>query len=126
MKKIVIGDTVASILVEALQNLRSDLRLEQILLLEKISNGSMSMTDISKKMHNSSKKGHCSTAAATGMVDRWEKKGLVIRVEDPKDRRKVMIQVSKEGEKFFEDLRNQIIEISEELLAQATPAPVAA
>lgn len=61
----------------------------------------LSMTDISKKM------GH-STAAATGLVDKLEKLGYVQRLHASDDRRKVLVRITRKGENFVENLRQEI------------------
>lgn len=59
------------------------------------------MTDVSKKM------GH-STAAATGLVDRLEKLGYVIRVRKDGDRRKVYVELTQKGHELVEEIRSKL------------------
>ena len=44
------------------------------------------------------------TGAVTGLIDRLEKKGYVERVEDPKDRRKVVVRIVPENIRPIQDL----------------------
>ena len=50
-----------------------------------------------------------SSPTITSLIDRMEKKGIVKR-EDCKDRRKIEIQLTPEGKKFYEKTREQIRE----------------
>ena len=70
----------------------------------------LTMTDISKKM------GH-STAAATGLVDRLEKRGYVQRLHAADDRRKVMVQITRKGIEMVTRLRNSIADSITEIMA---------
>lgn len=58
-----------------------------------------------------------STAAATGLLDTLEKKGLAMRVRDLEDRRAVNVIITHRGRELVESLRPQ---------APATPAQAAA
>lgn len=62
----------------------------------------LTMTDIAKKM------GH-STAAATGLVDRLEKLGYVVRLHASDDRRKVMVQITEKGGELVNRMREDIV-----------------
>ena len=70
----------------------------------------LTMTDISKKM------GH-STAAATGLVDRLEKLGYVQRLHASDDRRKVMVQITRQGIDLVVKMREDIVENLVEVMA---------
>ncbi len=61
----------------------------------------LTMGDIAKKM------GH-STAAATGLVDRLEKKNLVERIHPTEDRRKIMVRITAKGIDFVAKKRSEI------------------
>ncbi len=61
----------------------------------------LTMSDIAKKM------GH-STAAATGLVDRLEKHGLVDRVHAAEDRRRILVQITRKGTQLVAKMRKQI------------------
>ena len=59
------------------------------------------MTDIARKM------GH-STAAATGLVDRLEKLGLMERTHAVDDRRKVLVRITSRGIELVSRLRDEL------------------
>lgn len=61
----------------------------------------LTMTDIARKM------GH-STAAATGLVDRLEKLGLMERTHAVDDRRKVLVRITSRGIELVSRLRNEL------------------
>jgi DNA-binding MarR family transcriptional regulator len=75
----------------------------------------LSMSEIAKKM------GH-TTAAATGLVDRLETLAYVKRAHSTDDRRKIMVQITREGASLVgqirEDVTGNILKIFELL----TPA----
>src|SRR5437764_670613 len=74
--------------------------------------GVLSMSEIAKKM------GH-TTAAATGLIDRLESLGYVKRAHSTSDRRKIMVQITKEGASLVarirQDVTNNILKIFERL-----------
>lgn len=61
----------------------------------------LTMTDIARKM------GH-STAAATGLVDRLEKLGLMERTHAVDDRRKVLVRITSRGIELVTRLRDEL------------------
>ncbi|WP_395734914.1 MarR family winged helix-turn-helix transcriptional regulator [Prosthecobacter sp.] len=61
----------------------------------------LTMTDIARKM------GH-STAAATGLVDRLEKLGLMERTHAVDDRRKVLVRITSRGLELVSRLRDEL------------------
>ena len=63
-----------------------------------------------------------STGAVTGVVDRLEKVGLVRRVRDPHDRRKVFVEVVPGAEDRFRPLFESAFDALRETLAQFSPA----
>ncbi|GLY35464.1 MarR family transcriptional regulator [Amycolatopsis sp. NBRC 101858] len=63
-----------------------------------------------------------STGAVTGVVDRLEKVGLVRRVRDPEDRRKVLVEVVPGAEERFAPLFESAFDALRETLAQFSPA----
>ena len=71
----------------------------------------VSMKEISEKFG-------ITMAAATGLVDRLEKINLTCRLPDPKDRRRIFVQLTREGRKKIEQVRglicNLIVEAMEE------------
>lgn len=77
--------------------------------------GDMTMTDIARKM------GH-STAAATGLVDRLEKLGLMERTHAIDDRRKVMVRITTKGIELVNRLRGELQQqIAEAMNVTAAP-----
>lgn len=60
-------------------------------------NGDLTIGELSNKIYLA-----CSTT--TDLIDRMEKKELVMRVKDPKDRRVVRIHLLKEGERIIEEV----------------------
>lgn len=71
----------------------------------------LSMWDIAKKM------GH-TTSAATGLVDRLEKLGLVERTHPSEDRRKIHIRITPKGVEFVAKKREEIVEKLQEMLSK--------
>ncbi|WP_290061568.1 MarR family winged helix-turn-helix transcriptional regulator [Amycolatopsis solani] len=63
-----------------------------------------------------------STGAVTGVIDRLEKVGLVRRVRDPEDRRKVLVAVVPGAEERFAPLFESAFDALRESLAQFSPA----
>ena len=63
------------------------------------------------------KVGH-STAAATCLVDRLEKLGYVQRMRVSDDRRKVMVQITRKGICFVNEMRDEILENLVELMTE--------
>ncbi|MEU7789576.1 MULTISPECIES: MarR family transcriptional regulator [unclassified Amycolatopsis] len=62
-----------------------------------------------------------STGAVTGVIDRLEKVGLVSRVRDPEDRRKVLVAVVPGAEERFAPLFESAFDALRETLAQFSP-----
>ena len=78
---------------------------------------------ISKKPMQMNELGHelmVSSPTITSLIDRMEKKGLVKR-EDCKDRRKIEIQLTPEGEKLYEKAKEQITEFLQKSVSALTP-----
>ncbi|WP_410613797.1 MarR family winged helix-turn-helix transcriptional regulator [Amycolatopsis sp. lyj-109] len=63
-----------------------------------------------------------STGAVTGVIDRLEKVGLVRRVRDPEDRRKVLVEVVPGVADRFAPLFESAFDTLRDLLAQFSPA----
>ncbi|MEV6877100.1 MarR family transcriptional regulator [Amycolatopsis sp. NPDC051128] len=63
-----------------------------------------------------------STGAVTGVIDRLEKVGLVRRVRDPEDRRKVLVEVVPGVVDRFAPLFQSAFDALRETLAQFSPA----
>jgi len=62
----------------------------------------VTMTEISRRMQHT-------TAAATGLVDRLEKLGLIRRQQGPKDRRKVFVSISAKGVELVQEIRQDMV-----------------
>jgi DNA-binding MarR family transcriptional regulator len=62
-----------------------------------------------------------STGAVTGVIDRLERRGLVRRVRDPHDRRKVLVEVADFDESQFAHFFQDAVDMSERVLARFTP-----
>jgi DNA-binding MarR family transcriptional regulator len=62
----------------------------------------MTMTEVAAKMRHT-------TAAATGIVDRLEKLGLIKRGDAPKDRRKIMVNITAKGEALVQNVKNDMV-----------------
>ncbi|WP_410618349.1 MarR family winged helix-turn-helix transcriptional regulator [Amycolatopsis sp. cmx-8-4] len=63
-----------------------------------------------------------STGAVTGVIDRLEKVGLVRRVRDPEDRRKVLVEVVPGAVERYAPLFQSAFDGLREMLAQFSPA----
>jgi DNA-binding MarR family transcriptional regulator len=63
-----------------------------------------------------------STGAVTGVIDRLEKVGLVRRVRDPEDRRKVLVEVVPGAAERYAPLFQSAFDGLREMLAQFSPA----
>lgn len=62
-----------------------------------------------------------STGAVTGVIDRLERRGLVRRVRDPHDRRKVLVEVADFDESRFADVLQGAADLAERVLVRFTP-----
>lgn len=72
----------------------------------------LSMSSIAQKM------GH-STAAATGMIDKLQEMGYLTRTNAAKDRRKIMVTITKEGRQLVDRMRKNIVRDLSALMAEA-------
>jgi len=63
----------------------------------------LAMREIAEKMAHT-------TAAATGLVDRLVKLGYLKRLDDPDDRRRVLVRITPKGEELVERIRQDIVE----------------
>jgi len=84
--------------------IRGRLSFPQFLLLSFLVQDSdpVTMTEVSRRMQHT-------TAAATGLVDRLEKLGLVRRQQGPKDRRKVFVSISTKGVELVQEIRQDMV-----------------
>jgi DNA-binding MarR family transcriptional regulator len=63
----------------------------------------MTMSETARRMKHT-------TAAATGLVDRLEKLGLITRKQGPNDRRKVMVVITEKGQALVQEIRQDMIQ----------------
>jgi len=63
-----------------------------------------------------------STPAATGLVDRLCKLGLVRRKPSKQDRRQVLVEITSKGRTVMDENRKQLIQCLEEINAQLSEA----
>jgi DNA-binding MarR family transcriptional regulator len=59
--------------------------------------------------------------SATSLVDRMCAAGLVERVDDPRDRRVVLVRLTREGERMFNVLRTTAPAFSDEMFSVLSP-----
>ena len=77
------------------------------------------------KMKNLAEKSGVTTGTLTVGVDRLEKKGLLVRKPHEKDRRAYLIELTREGEKYFKLHHRFHLKMTEELVADLTQAEIA-
>ena len=87
---------------------------QYFLLAHVATNEEISMTDIAQRMSHS-------TAAATGLVDRLENLGYVQRVPSSRDRRKVLVKITKKGGLLVESIRLDIVGNLTNIMGELTP-----
>src|SRR4051812_33868786 len=75
----------------------------------------LSMTEIAQRM------GH-TTAAATGLVDRLEKLGHVMRTHAQDDRRKILVGITATGSALVSEVRNDMVETLLKMMAILEPS----
>lgn len=90
------------------------LTVPQFLTLDLLSTySSMRMKDIAKELN-------ISLPAATGMVDRLHRMGMVKRIFDERDRRVIRIILTPKGSKVLEDVRKNRRKVIEEVFSNLT------
>lgn len=75
--------------------------------------GTYTMSQVARTM------GH-TTAAATGLVDRLEKLGYVTRTHDKRDRRKVLVKITRKGSSLVNDIRQDVVDNLDEVMETLT------
>lgn len=65
--------------------------------------------------------GHQVSPTITGILNRLEERGLVIRRRSPSDRRNQMVSVTRQGEDVLEAINHDIIRSMKAFLAELTP-----
>ncbi|MBT2230969.1 MarR family winged helix-turn-helix transcriptional regulator [Nonomuraea sp. NEAU-A123] len=78
-----------------------DLTPQQTQLLCMLIGGPVGMTELSKLLH-------LEKSSLTGLVDRVERRGLVARVADPRDRRACQIELTPQGTQLANDSHGEI------------------
>lgn len=73
----------------------------------------LTMTSIAQKM------GH-STAAATGMVDKLQEMGYIVRTPSANDRRKIMVKITNQGLELVKKMRSNIARDLAGIMADST------
>lgn len=63
-----------------------------------------------------------STGAVTGVIDRLERRGFVRRVRDPRDRRKVLVEIDRFDEADHARLIQDAQDLTERVMARFTPS----
>ena len=76
---------------------------------------SLSMSEIAKKMERT-------TAATTGLVDRLETLGYVKRAHSTEDRRKIFVQITREGMALVAQIKKNVVASIEKIFALLTPS----
>lgn len=93
---------------------RHDVTPQQAMLLERLTNRK-SMGQLAEELA-------CDKSNITGLVSRLEVRGLIVRMADEHDRRVKWLTLSNEGRALRDQLRNEIIQEEDVLLAGFGPA----
>lgn len=95
--------------------MRDDLTLQQFAVLRIIgARGSLPMVSLSEELR-------VSPPNVTGMVDRLERKGLVVRTDDPMDRRRKEIRLTEKGEQLYKKVRQGYSDSLQDALDSLSP-----
>lgn len=84
--------------------------IHQLGVLERLADGPLSMRELAKALHSGE-------SAATAIVDRLVRHGLVERISDPNDRRVVRIALSDEGATLAKSVQHNAEQKTERMLA---------
>lgn len=76
--------------------------------------GKMKISELSEKVH-------LSNSTVSGIVDRLEKQGYVVRSRNEEDRRTVYVNVTDKMKELYSGIHEKIIESYEEMLSSGTP-----
>jgi DNA-binding MarR family transcriptional regulator len=68
---------------------------------------------------------HLSTGAVTAAIDRLVARGLVARIDDPHDRRRVLVRMTPKAERVCAETYGPLVQDGHELLARFSDAQVA-
>ncbi len=63
-------------------------------------------------------------SSMTGLLDRLEKKGLIIRERDPKDRRGILVSLTAEGVHARETIKSLVEELDQKLRDALSPEEI--
>lgn len=93
----------------------ADLTLPQYALLSQLTvSGSMSMTEVSEKLH-------ITKPAVTHLVDCLERKAFLKRIPHPSDRRIFLLEIQQKGKKIAREIQSEILHLLLKNLNQFTP-----
>jgi DNA-binding MarR family transcriptional regulator len=104
---------LSKLLLEVIAN-QNNITEQQRAVLKIIAKKPMQMNELGRELMVSS-------PTITSLIDRMEKKGLVKRAEDCKDRRKIEIQLTPEGKKLYEKAREQFREFLQKSVSVLSP-----
>lgn len=79
------------------------------------------LLETARPMSSFKKVFNCDPSNITGLVDGLEQKELVVRYEDPEDRRLKMVKLTDEGVHVRRQILNQASSSTDSLLSQLTP-----
>lgn len=82
------------------------------------------LLETARPMSSFKKVFNCDPSNITGLVDGLEQKELVVRYEDPEDRRLKMVKLTDEGVHVRRQILNQASSSTDSLLSQLTPGEV--
>jgi MarR family transcriptional regulator, organic hydroperoxide resistance regulator len=84
---------------------RADLTGPQLTVLKLLENvGDLSLSDLSDRLR-------AQNSTVTGIIDRMEREGLVVRVRSTEDRRVIIIQLTEKGSRIAADIAVEPIEV---------------
>ena len=91
----------------------------QIATLHMLMNRGMTISDLAKKRH-------VSLQAASKFVQGLVERGWVVRVEDPNDRRRAILEVTEDGQEQESELRHQMINHLSDLMSDLSLEEISA
>ena len=113
-------DALVEIFIGAIQELlghaadRHGLSLTQLRLLGILRDREPNMLDLARHLH-------LEKSSASGLIDRAEKRGLVIRKPGAQDRRTIRVAITPEGRRLVSRIERALAQPSSDLLAPLTP-----
>ncbi len=95
---------------------RADLTGPQLTVLKMLEGvGDLSLSDLSERIR-------AQNSTVTGIIDRMEREGLVVRARSTEDRRVIKIRLTERGAKIARDIAVEPMEIFRSALDSLTPA----